>query len=86
MNNLWEVYYVSNPTEAIGIPGHLHWNVAYKGDWNEGFRTKKEAVEYVKSMEKRESLPHRTYKLGPLIPPKPQCECGYITCGKCWPE
>lgn len=49
-NNDWEVYYVSNPSEAIGIPSYLRWNVSCKGDWREGYRTKGEAAGLVSRM------------------------------------
>lgn len=48
------IEYVKNPREAIGLPQSLKWNVYRVVDGNhyheEGFRLKREAVNYIKVM------------------------------------
>jgi len=43
----YEVYRVARPTEMLGLPSHLKWAVSKDGAFEEAFRTKKEANDYV---------------------------------------
>lgn len=43
----FELYYVPDPIEAIGVPNNLKWAVSYRGDWAESFKLKREAQGYI---------------------------------------
>jgi hypothetical protein len=43
----YKVYYVSNPNEALGMPGWANWAVSKDGDFIESFRNKMTANGYI---------------------------------------
>ena len=45
----WEVYYVSNPTTALGVFGDLHWAVSQNGDFVDAFHTKRTALAWIET-------------------------------------
>jgi len=47
----YEVYYVADPVEALGMPRDHKWAVALNGSFLEAFRTKREANAYVKKAQ-----------------------------------
>jgi hypothetical protein len=51
MKAKYEIYYVSNPAEALGMPYWAKWAVSLDGDFVDSFRTKGIAEGHVEKWE-----------------------------------
>jgi hypothetical protein len=49
----YKIYKVARPFEMLGLPSHLKWAVSKNGNFEEAFRTKRNAIAYVEKWTKQ---------------------------------